>query len=599
MEHKRMFPVLVLALVVGPWLGGQAAAGTEVEVGTRVANLTFKDIHFLPRSLDELAAKKAVVLIFTNTSCPLVQRYFPTLNALENDYRDQGVQVLAVNVGADDTILTMAAQAVRFEVGFPFVKDFDARGARALGVERTPTAVLLDGQRRLCYRGRIDDQYRLVGTRAAATRHDLREALDAVLAGREVAVKETPVDGCLITRPAPPRVDRPITFAEHVAPILRKHCQECHRPGTTAPFPLITYKQVASRADMVAEVVAEGRMPPWFASPKHGTFINRRALTADERDTVLAWARAGTPRGDDSRLPKAPPADQRDGQWLIGTPDLIVRAPEHHLPASGDVPYKYVMLPYVFKEETWLQGVQILPDNPRVLHHCNMAHVQLTKKFDDSNFITGTVPGGSPVLLRDGLAMRIPKGSTLILQIHYVTTGREERCRISVGFRYAREVVQKETHHLLLEDIKFAIPPGAPAYPVSASKVLDRDAVGIGLFAHMHLRGRDMTFRAHYPDGKTETLLVIPNYSFDWQIPYVWEPGTKRFPRGTRLESIAHYDNSPFNPFNPDPTATVREGPQTHHEMLNGFVFYTDANERLNLRVDPKTGRALGRAQTP
>jgi hypothetical protein len=100
-----------------------------------------------------------------------------------------------------------------------------------------------------------------------------------------------------------------------------------------------------------------------------------------------------------------------------------------------------------------------------------------------------------------------------------------------------------------------------------------------------------MTFRAQYPGGKSETLLLIPNYNFDWQMAYRWAPGAKKLPKGTRLDCIAHYDNSPFNPFNPDPKATVRDGPQTHHEMLNGFVFYTDANERLNLEMDGKTGK--------
>jgi hypothetical protein len=390
-----------------------------------------------------------------------------------------------------------------------------------------------------------------------------------------------------------------VTFAEHVAPILQKHCWECHRPRTTAPFPLISYKQVAARAEMIGEVVAEGRMPPWYASPEHGAFVNRRGLTAQERDTVLQWLRSGTLPGDDATTPKSPPDSTPDGNWLIGKPDLIVRAPEHRLPANGDVPYKYALLPHFFKEDTWVQGVQIVPDNPRVLHHCNMAYVQPTEKFKEANFITGVVPGGAPMMLKDRLAYRVPKGSSLILQIHYVTTGQEEKCRISVGFRYAREVVRSRLRHVLLEDRRFAIPPGAPAHPVSAAKVLEHEAIGIGLFAHMHVRGRDITFRAHYPDGKDETLLVIPNYNFDWQLPYVWEPGKVRFPKGTRLECLAHYDNSAHNPFNPDPTATVREGPQTHHEMLNGFVFYTDANEQLNLDIDAATGRVRSKAATP
>jgi hypothetical protein len=183
-----------------------------------------------------------------------------------------------------------------------------------------------------------------------------------------------------------------------------------------------------------------------------------------------------------------------------------------------------------------------------------------------------------------------------VLQIHYVTTGKEEKCKISVGFKYAGGTIQKQLHHILLADYKFAIPPEAPAHPVGASKVVDCDADGIALFVHMHLRGRDMTFKATRPDGKTETLLVVPNYSFDWQMPYRWKDGAMKFPKGTRLECLAHYDNSKFNPYNPDAKATVKEGDQTKDEMLNGFIFFTDANEKLNIDVDPKTGRVVDKS---
>ncbi len=113
------------------------------------------------------------------------------------------------------------------------------------------------------------------------------------------------------------------------------------------------------------------------------------------------------------------------------------------------------------------------------------------------------------------------------------------------------------------------------------------------MFAHMHVRGRDMTFLAHQPDGKTEQLLVIPNFSFDWQHAYRWEYGAKKLLKGTRLECVAHYDNSDFNPFNPDSKATVTDGQQTKDEMLNGFIFYVDANEKLGIRVNAKTGKAV------
>ncbi len=584
-------PLIALAAV----LAGVPASAQEspsIRIGSPAPRLAFKDIRYLPRRLDDLPNKKATVLVFTSIGCPLVERYMPALKRLDTEYRDRGVQFVAVNVGAGDSIREMAEQAIRFEAEFPFVKDFDAAAARSLGVTRTPEVVVLDEGRVVRYRGRIDDQYRLGGTQPAATRLDLKDAIDAVLAGRDVAVPETPVDGCLITRPQRTTSPSAPTYADHIAPIVRRHCVGCHRPGTAAPFSLTSYSAIASRADMIAEVVAEQRMPPWYGSDAHGEFVNRRGLTDDERAAVVEWAQSGKARGDESKLPplELPPEDDK---WQIGKPDLVLtELTTHDLPAEGVVKYQYTVLPHIFQHDTWVQGVQILPDNPKTVHHCNMAYVVPSEGVKASNFITGVVPGGEPLTVAEGAAFRIPAGATLGLQIHFVTTGKPEKCRIAVGIKYARGVVDRELRHIRLDNTKFAISAGAAAHPVSDARTLDRNAIGVGMFSHMHVRGKDMTFVAHKPDGTRETLLVIPNYSFDWQHAYRWAPGTKRIPKGTKIECIAHYDNSAFNPYNPDPTATVREGPQTFHEMMNGFFFYTDADERLGLDIDPTTGRS-------
>jgi thiol-disulfide isomerase/thioredoxin len=557
-------------------------------IGDQVGKLKFTDIRYLPRTLEDFGNKKAYVLVFTNTSCPLVQRYLPTLRTLAREYADKGVQFVAMDPAAEDSIIAMATQAVEHDVDFPFVKDAEATCARALGVRRTPEAVVLDRERRLCYRGRIDDQYRLGGTRTAPSTHDLQDALDFVLAGKKVANPETEVDGCPITFPKPHK-PRDVSYAEHVAPILQKHCWQCHQAGGSAPFALTTYKQAAVRAEAVAEVIADQRMPPWFAGHEFGPFVNRRGLSDEERATILDWVRTGGASGEVAKAPALPkPPDKK---WQIATPDLVLQSAEFDVPAAGDVPYKHTVLPHVFTADTWVQSVQILPDNPRVMHHCNMGFANLTEGFNEANFITGNVPGGEPMDLDSGVAFCIPKGSVLGLQIHFVATGKPEKCRISVGLRYPRDVVQQRLRNIQLTNGRFAIPPGAPAHKVAATRVLERDANVIGLFSHMHLRGRDMTFTAALPDGKRETLLIIPNYNFSWQIPYRYEPGKKQLPKGTRLECVAHYDNSAFNPYNPNSQATVRVGPQTHHEMMYGFFFYTDANERLGLSVDPKTGR--------
>jgi thiol-disulfide isomerase/thioredoxin len=580
-----------LALTLAGVAAGAGKTG-KVAVGSRAEEFTFTDIRFLRRTLDDLGKPKAFAIAFVTTECPLARRYLPRLQELSAEYRTRGVQFIAVNVGADDSLKAVAYQALEQGVDFPFVKDFHGDCARALGATRTPEVVVLDAGKNIRYRGRIDNQYRLGGVKPSADRQDLVEAIEDILAGRDVKEPETPVDGCVITFPET-KADPSLTYAKDVAPLINKHCVECHRPGTAAPFVLTSFEKVCAKADSIAEVVEEERMPPWFAHPGFGRFLNQRGLTPKERETIVQWVRGGRASGDLAQAPRPP--EFPESKWLIGEPDLVITASQpEKLPATGYIPYRYVMLVYVFTADTWVQGIQILPGNPRVVHHANLAYVSLGNGFDESrNFLTGIVPGGIPVQLDSGCAMMIPAGSMLALQVHYVTTGKEETDQISVGLRFAREPVQKRVRYKILGDYKFRIPPGAPAHPVAAQRELECDATGVGLFSHMHLRGKDSTFLAHYPDGRTETLLALPNYSFDWQLSYVWPRDTQKFPKGTRIECRSHFDNSPFNPYNPDPTVTVRNGPQTHHEMMQGFFFYTDDAEHLNLKVDPKTGRAI------
>ena len=587
---RRIVPWLLFASCTAPLCRGGVRHGDAVEA------FTFTDIRYSPRSLGDFGDRKAYVFYFTCSGCPLAQRYLPKVQELAAAYTPRSVQFVAVNCASDESVMDIAREALETRAGFPFVKDFSGASARALGATRTPEVVVLDAEQRLRYRGRVDDQFRLGGGKPAAGRADLQEALEDVLAGREVRVKETPVDGCAITFPGPVASTR-YTYAKDVAPILNKHCVECHRPGTAAPFVLTSYEKAAAKASSIAEVVETGQMPPWYAHPAYGKFSNHRGLKAEEKSVIIEWARGGKPSGDLTQAP-APPVFS-ESRWANGEPDLLITAlTEERIPATGYIPYRYVLLPHIFLHDTWVQGIEIMPENPRVVHHANLAYTTIRGGFDEANnFLTGRVPGGIPVNLDGGTAMMIPAGAVLIFQIHYVTTGKEETDRISVGLRYAREPVRKRVRYKIIDNGGFRIPPGDAAHRVSATRQLECDATGIGLFTHMHLRGKDSTFIAHYPDGKSETLLMMPNYSFDWQLGYVWEKGAQRFPRGTKVECLSHFDNSAFNPFNPDATVEVKYGAQTYDEMMQGFFFYTDDAESLNVLVDPKTGREI--KQTP
>ena len=563
-----------------------AALGSKVDA-------PFTDLRWQPRRLADLGAKRATVLFFATIECPIVQRYLPRIGQLARDYQERGVVVVVVNVSPGDRFVDAVGEVTQKAPAAVFARDFDLALANACGVDRTGAAVVLDGEGKLVYRGRVDDQHNYTGMRDKPSRDDLRLAIDDVLAGQPVTTAETAISGCKITPPPPLPTSAPVpTFARDIAPLLQQHCQECHRPGGEAPFPLLDEAHAKKHAAMLGEVVAQDRMPPWYGSSLHGAFDNVRGMTDGEKATLRAWLQGGMPSGDAKELP--PPKALPQPGWRIGEPDLVL-APKGDLriPADGTVPYQYIFLPFHFTEDTWVEAIEIKPDNERVLHHCNLARVKWGEKFSQDGFITGYVPGGDPMVMDPGTAVRIPAGSALVLQAHYVTVGQPERDRVRVGLRFPRVPVQKETQVAIVADFRFAIPPGAMAHPVRAARTLKDDAVGIGLFVHMHLRGRDMLVTATPPDGTAETLLLVPNYNFDWQQSYRWAPGKQRFAKGTRITALAHFDNSTWNPFNPDATQTVRFGQETTDEMMYAFLFWVREHEQLGLVVDRTNGHLV------
>jgi thiol-disulfide isomerase/thioredoxin len=586
---------LSLGAALGVMFAVAATSAHGAKIGTEASNLSFKDIRCLTRSLSDLGESKGYALMFLNTTCPIAQRYLPRLEELHKKYAAQGIQLVGVYNSQDETPKDIAAHGLAAGLTFPLVWDEEQKCTRALGVERVPTAVLLDASKHVVYAGRIDDQYRPGGVQPKVGRHDLVEAIEQLLAGQPIEVAETPVDGCKVTAWRTPHFDHPVTYHEHIEPILQKRCQSCHHEGTAAPFGLVSYDDAKAQAEMLVEVVRDGRMPPWYAHTEYGSFSNDPTMSREERDLVEAWALAGMPAGDPAKAPK--PLEFAETEWRIGEPDLVLTMKKpHKIQAEGFIPYKYIFLPPAFSEDTYVEAIEIRPHNRAVVHHCNAFYVDsVTMKAGTQSFLTGFVPGGMPFTLVPGLAQRIPKNAVVGLQIHYVTTGKEEESTISIAFRYSKDTVQKITHFTLLDPRDISIPPGDPFYEMQARSKLDKDVTLLGLFTHMHLRGRDMTFSARYPDGRQETLLQVPNYNFEWQLGYLCPrpPHEKKLPAGTELEAVAHFDNSKFNPFNPDPTYTVPYGDQSYDEMFNGFVFYVYDEDQLNLKIDPQTGHVL------
>lgn len=576
------FVLLIIgAIAIGSAQSGLCddAARQKSSIGRQVNDFTLRDAAGKSHSLADFADKQAVVIAVLGTECPLATLYAPRLAQLAERFEKRGVAFVGINANQQDSLSELAQYVKVHEIKFPLLKDVGNVVADALGAARTPEVFVLDRDRTIRYQGRIDDQYLVGRQRKKATREDLALALEDVLAGKPVATPETDAPGCLIGRVHKSSGDTDVTYAKHIAPLLNRHCVECHREGEIAPFALTKYEEVAGWADTLVEVVDDNRMPPWHANPEYGHFSNDRRLNDDEKGLLSRWVSAGTPEGDPRDLP-APP--QFVAGWRLPRVDqeFYMADEAFHVPAEGTVDYKYFVVDPGFKEDKWVQAAECKAGNRSVVHHIILFYRPPGggRGGEDigNGFLTATAPGANPLSLGDGMAKRVPAGSKLIFQMHYTPNGSPQQDRSSVGLMFApAESIRKEVSTVAAETHLIFIPPRASNYEHQAWHTFDRDTLLLTLFPHMHLRGKSFRYVAHYPDGKQEILLDVPRYDFAWQQTYALkEP--KRLPAGTKIHCIAHYDNSPENVANPNPNRIVHWGEQTWDEMLMGFMDTTD-----------------------
>ena len=386
----------------------------------------------------------------------------------------------------------------------------------------------------------------------------------------------------------------PVTFHRDVEPVLQANCQQCHRPGEAAPMSLLTYEETRPWARAIHEAVALDRMPPWFADPRFGEWSNTHVLAAEEKRVLIEWAETGAQRGNPADAPA--PLEFVEG-WNIGQPDLVLEMPTpFRVPADGTIDYQYLVIPTGFDEDKWVSAAEVRPGNRAVVHHV-LAYIrpagsywlegaepgkifvpQATTKeqrkrarSEFRDILVGFAPGTEAVSYQGtDTARLLPAGADIVLQLHYTASGKEEFDRSRIGLRFQDTPPAKRIVTLAASNNKFVIPPGAAAHPVASQWILGKDVELTAVMPHMHLRGNDFRFDLRYPDGRSETLLSVPEYDFDWQFFYYLKQPL-HLSAGTVIDCLAHFDNSPNNPDNPDPSDEVRWGDQSWEEMMIGF----------------------------
>ncbi len=384
------------------------------------------------------------------------------------------------------------------------------------------------------------------------------------------------------------RAAEPVTFTEHVAPIVFKHCAGCHRAGEAAPFTLSNYREVSKRGAQIAKVTAAKQMPPWHAAAGDFPFDHDRRLGAAQIELISRWVLEGMLEGDAAKLPPLP---QFTSGWQLGKPDLVVKMNKPFaVPAEGRDIYRLFTLPLNLTEDKWIKAIEFRPSAPSVVHHSLFYYdnTGMAKQLDgvagqigfrgmlrNQNGVGplgGWAVGATPRVLPQDMAFFVPRGSDLVLSTHFHPSGKAEVEQSTVGIYFAKERPKSVFTAVQLPPAFGAfsgvdIPAGKDNFTVIDSFELPVAVEAFGISGHMHYIGRTLEMTAALPDGTRKKLIGIDAWNFSWQEQYNF----KQFiplPKGTRLEVKLTWDNSAANPSNPhQPPRRVRWGPQSEDEM--------------------------------
>ncbi len=495
------------------------------------------------------------VYLFLSTACPLSNRLQPEIARIQADYTPRGI---------------------RFAKG-------DAAAARKFGARVTPQVVVTGPNGRVVYRGRIDDRSPALGVYREPSKHDLRDALDALLAGGTVAVAETPAVGCAIQFDAP-KQNATITFSKQIAPVLFRNCAGCHRANGTAPFALTTHADAAPRASAIAQVTRARLMPPWKAEPGAHAFRGAMRLTDAEIRLFEQWAKEGAPEGDPAATPPVPAF--RDG-WQLGEPDMVIRMPKPiRVSASSPDLYTCIVVPVNLPADRYVRAYEFRPGDKRVVHHAILFvdGLRAARKngetypcfgvpgFLPSAALGGWTPGFTATEYPPKTAVALRKGTDLVMQVHYHPAGTDTEDRSEVALYFTPDPPQRRMMEIALGSRNIDIAAGERRYLVRDRFELPVDVEVTGIIPHAHYICREMTGRATLPGGRRVELIRVRDWDFNWQRHYHYE---KPFvlPAGTRLEMDFVYDNSAANPRNPSsPPKRVQWGPDSGDEMAGLHV---------------------------
>lgn len=528
---------------------------------------------------------KGIVLISHGLECPIVRQSLAEIEEIKNEYEELGYKFMFINALTQDDLPELIKAADSYGLDIPILRDDSQVISDAYHIKRTGEALLIDTKTwEVKYRGPINDRLGYGSKRAEAKQHYLELALREHSQNKAITYPSIEYKGCLISYEYDEQQKQDISYSKDVAPILENKCMGCHKEGGIAPWAMTDYKTVKAWSPMMREVIRTKRMPPWHADKESPHIIDKVSLSPEEERRLIYWIEEGAQKDENEADPLLDYHPHKDTDWAFGKPDKIFEAGELDVPATGALDYRYVEVKLHNTEDWWISKVHLKPGNPKVVHH-SFVFVVPPKEFQEkaehpigkgwsSGVFATFVPGVHGEISPPEALRYIPKGSSIIFEIHYTPIGVKEKDNTEVGFYFAKRKTKEQYRSQAIYNRWLRIPAHEENWPAEASYDVKQDIRVYEFMPHMHYRGKTMTYFLEKPSGERDLLLSIPRFDFNWQRQYKLDTPLV-IHKGSRIVVEGAFDNSKKNPFNPDPDKTVGFGAQTTDEMFIGYMSYS------------------------
>lgn len=566
---------LVSAGVVAIGQTGAIAAAAQVKVAERADDFRLVDQNSKAHLLSYYKYAPAIVIIAQQNGAKDLKDAVPAIKQLQASLANTNAQLFLLNSNPADTRETVAAEMTRIGLNAPVLLDDTQLVGESLGVSRVAQALVIDPKSwKVVYSGPV----------AKA-----KDTVANLIAGKPVTATTLQLNTAAIAFPLrEKKADfAKISYEKEISPILAKNCVACHSEGGIGPFAMDSYEKVKGFSGMIREAIRTDRMPPYNADPHVNKFAADMNLADKDAQTLIHWIEAGAPRGagEDPLKINAKPAPE----WELGEPDLVLTLPAFTVPASGVVDYQNPTVKNPLTEGRWLRAATVKPSDRRAVHHLL------------SNGAGGYAVGAETTVYPKGTGTWVAPGQTFRFQMHYTPYGKEsvETTRVGLYFYPKDAPPEIMRRSAVIANAGIEIPPNTARHEETAYITFPEKATLFTVFPHAHYRGESMAVSLKRPGSDKEELIIsLPKYDFNWQRGYDFASPIKIEP-GTKLITRYVYDNSKYNPANPDPTITVKWGEQSWEEMQYTALGFrwddeTVANRKDDYQKELEASRAMG-----